>query len=66
MANASGFDSLVAMVYDFSGPRRLGYVLLTHYAIFMVVSVLGETGILYDLDSTHHSLRASSDGTEAA
>lgn len=44
------------LAFRFSGPRRLGLVLLVHYGIFMVVAVLGETGLLYHLDLTHHSL----------
>lgn len=42
--------------YNFSCPRCYGFVLLAHYGLFMVVSVLGETGLLYRLDITHHSL----------
>jgi len=50
--------------FRFSCPPRLGYVLVAHYGVFMVVSVLGETGLLYRLDHTHHSLSLASGGNE--
>jgi sodium/potassium/calcium exchanger 6 len=53
-------------LFRFRCPRRLGWVLVIQYCVFMVVSVMQETGWLYHVDHSHHSLAPAGGDLEPA